>query len=58
MKVFNIIVNPFSRREFVTLGVKFIKFWTIDQLMHPDNIDKNQNNTVVSFILFKLNYNI
>jgi len=46
-KVFNLIFNPFSRKEFVTLGVKFIRFWTIDNVLHPvDNIEKNQNLTV------------
>jgi len=46
-KVFNLIVNPFSRKEFVTLGVKFIRFWSIDHLLHPnENIEKNQNLTV------------
>lgn len=46
-KVFNIIVNPFSRREFVTLGVKLIKFWSIDQIIHiGDGAEKNQSNTV------------
>jgi len=46
-KVFNIIVNPFSRKEFVTLGVKHIRFWTLDHLFHTsDSIDKNQNNSI------------
>ncbi|OUM59204.1 hypothetical protein PIROE2DRAFT_15344, partial [Piromyces sp. E2] len=45
--IFNLIVNPFSRREFVTLGVKHIRFWSIDNIIHPvDNPEKNQNLTV------------